>query len=86
VWRNVRADGSAFWAVLSHREALTVLGDPQTFRSEHGMRLDADDRLPYDIPADYNWLTLGQITDLLRHGHYVNVQARTLVTCLKAMS
>jgi oxidase EvaA len=48
--------------------------------------VEADDRLPYDIPADYNWLTVGQLTDLLRHGHYVNVQARTLVTCLKSLS
>ena len=48
--------------------------------------VEADDRLPYDIPDDYNWLTIGQLTDLLRHGHYVNVQARTLVACLKAIS
>lgn len=48
--------------------------------------IEADDRLPYDIPADYNWITVGQLTDLLRYGHYVNVQARTLVACLNAIS
>jgi len=48
--------------------------------------VEADDKLPYDIPDDYTWITLGQLTDLLRHGHYVNVQARTLVACLNAIS
>jgi oxidase EvaA len=48
--------------------------------------VEADHKLPYDIPDDYTWITLGQLTDLLRHGHYVNVQARTLVACLNAIS
>jgi oxidase EvaA len=48
--------------------------------------VEADDGLPYDLPSDYTWITLGQLTDLLRHGHYVNVQARTLVACLNAIS
>ncbi len=62
VWRNVRPDGSAFWAVLSHREALAVLGDPQTFRSEQGMRLDAD---PAAVRAAAGKMLI--ITDAPRH-------------------
>ncbi|GAA4006054.1 NDP-hexose 2,3-dehydratase family protein [Streptomyces marokkonensis] len=34
------------------------------------------------LPAGYCWLTPGQLASLTRHGHYVNVQARTLLSCL----
>jgi oxidase EvaA len=34
---------------------------------------------------DYRWVTLGQVAGLLRHSHYVNVQARTLVACLHSL-
>ncbi|MEU5283457.1 NDP-hexose 2,3-dehydratase family protein [Streptomyces sp. CA-278952] len=41
-----------------------------------------------DIPdgGDYRWMTLHQFTDLLRHSHYVNIQARTLIACLHSLS
>lgn len=35
---------------------------------------------------DFRWLTLHQLVDLLRHSHYVNVQARSLVACLHSLS
>jgi oxidase EvaA len=40
------------------------------------------------LPArpGYVWLTLAQLADLLKHSQYVNVQARTLVACLHALS
>lgn len=34
---------------------------------------------------NYLWLTLHQLDDLLRHSHYVNVQARSLVACLRSL-
>ncbi|MFG3496470.1 NDP-hexose 2,3-dehydratase family protein [Streptomyces sp. NPDC047928] len=38
-------------------------------------------------PGDaYRWVTLHQLAELLRHSHYVNVQARTLVACLHSLS
>ncbi|HEX4702028.1 MAG TPA: NDP-hexose 2,3-dehydratase family protein [Pseudonocardiaceae bacterium] len=43
-----------------------------------------DDFIAGDRP-DYRWLTLHQVTGLLRHSHYVNVQARTLVACLRGL-
>lgn len=33
----------------------------------------------------YLWLTLPQLDDLLRHSHYINVQARTLVLCVRSL-
>ncbi|MCM2414150.1 NDP-hexose 2,3-dehydratase family protein [Streptomyces sp. RKAG290] len=40
---------------------------------------------PVEPPAGYQWVTVGQLTALIKHGHYVNVQARTLLACLNAM-
>ncbi|MEU6024246.1 NDP-hexose 2,3-dehydratase family protein [Micromonospora sp. NPDC048871] len=41
--------------------------------------------LDADAP-DFRWLTLHQLVDLLRHSHYLNVQARSLVACLHSLS
>ncbi len=35
---------------------------------------------------DYRWLTLHQMVGLLRHSHYLNVQARTLIACLHSLT
>nr|WP_107058664.1 NDP-hexose 2,3-dehydratase family protein [Streptomyces rimosus] len=37
-----------------------------------------------DPPDGFRWATPAQLTSLVRHGHYVNVQARTLLACLNA--
>ncbi|WP_027659896.1 NDP-hexose 2,3-dehydratase family protein [Salinispora fenicalii] len=39
-----------------------------------------------DLPPGYRWVTAGQLTTLVRHGHYLNVQARSLLACFRAMS
>ncbi|MEN8655948.1 NDP-hexose 2,3-dehydratase family protein [Streptomyces sp. 21So2-11] len=79
---------------------LVMAADPTRIRyeavhSEEGGRfLNAESRYllveadeeqaPLDPPAGYCWVTPGQLTSLVRHGHYVNVQARTLLACLNA--
>ncbi|WP_026197214.1 NDP-hexose 2,3-dehydratase family protein [Sciscionella marina] len=41
---------------------------------------------PLDVlPEDYAWLTLGQLSVLLRHSQYLTVQARTLIACLSSV-
>ncbi|MGV4929393.1 NDP-hexose 2,3-dehydratase family protein [Streptomyces sp. BHT-5-2] len=48
--------------------------------------IEADEsQAPLDPPPGYQWVTPGQLTSLVRHGHYLNVQARTLLACLNAM-
>ncbi|MFD5035408.1 NDP-hexose 2,3-dehydratase family protein [Streptomyces sp. NPDC058405] len=39
---------------------------------------------PLDPPPGYAWVTPAQLTTLVRHGHYLNVQARTMLACLNA--
>ncbi|GAA2062663.1 MULTISPECIES: NDP-hexose 2,3-dehydratase family protein [Streptomyces] len=40
---------------------------------------------PLNPPPGYAWVTPDQLRRLVRHGHYLNVQARTLLACLNAM-
>ncbi|WET76799.1 NDP-hexose 2,3-dehydratase family protein [Amycolatopsis sp. QT-25] len=72
--------------------------DPSAFRfdtvmSEEGGRfhhtrtryvvLEVDDVL--ERPG-FHWMTVDQLTSLLRHSHYVDVQARSLLPCLQALA
>ncbi|TDC86372.1 NDP-hexose 2,3-dehydratase [Actinomadura sp. 7K507] len=43
---------------------------------------DADPRLE---DSDFRWVTLHQLARLLRHSHYLNVEARSLVACLHSL-
>ncbi|WP_372347700.1 NDP-hexose 2,3-dehydratase family protein [Streptomyces sp. KL116D] len=36
-----------------------------------------------DPPPGYAWVT-AQLTSLVQHSHYLNVQARTMLACLNA--
>jgi oxidase EvaA len=47
--------------------------------------IEVEDDFPLRCPQDYRWVTLGQLSELLRHGHYLNVQARSLVACLHSL-
>lgn len=47
------------------------------------LEVDRDEDLAH---PDFRWLALHQMVELLRHSHYVNVQARSLVACLHSLS
>lgn len=49
------------------------------------VRADETDA-PRTPPPGYAWVTPGQLTSLVRHGHYLNVQARTMLACLNAIA
>lgn len=49
------------------------------------MVIEVEDDFPLACPPEYRWVTLGQFGELLRHGHYLSVQARTLVACLHSL-
>ncbi|MGW6582571.1 NDP-hexose 2,3-dehydratase family protein [Streptomyces globisporus] len=47
--------------------------------------VEADEaQAPLDPPPGFQWVTPDQLGALVQHGHYVNVQARTLLACLTA--
>lgn len=39
---------------------------------------------PDEEPPGFRWITVPQLTWLLQHRHYLNVQARSLIACLRA--
>lgn len=43
----------------------------------------ADDTFPEEVPPAFQWMTLGQINELLRYSNYVNIQARSLIAAIK---
>jgi len=59
---NSRPDGTGFWAITRYRDAVRVLKDATTFRSEAGMRLDRD---PAATAAAAGRLMI--VTDAPRH-------------------
>ncbi|MGK5628340.1 NDP-hexose 2,3-dehydratase family protein [Streptomyces sp. URMC 123] len=46
--------------------------------------VEAGQELPVDCPPGFRWATLGQLTELLAHGNYLNVELRTLIACAHA--
>ncbi|MGW1774691.1 NDP-hexose 2,3-dehydratase family protein [Streptomyces sp. NPDC002104] len=65
-----------------------------TVQSEEGGRfhhagnryvlVEVGDDFPLDVPDDFLWVTPGQLAGLLRHSNYLNIEARTLLTSLRA--
>ncbi|MGC4864903.1 NDP-hexose 2,3-dehydratase family protein [Micromonospora sp. DT53] len=49
------------------------------------MIVETDPDAAFDHP-DFRWMTLHQMVGLLRHSHYLNVQARSLVACLHSVT
>jgi dTDP-4-dehydro-6-deoxy-alpha-D-glucopyranose 2,3-dehydratase len=49
------------------------------------MVIEVEDDFPLHCPEDYHWVTLSQLSELLRHGHYLNVQARSLLACMHSL-
>ncbi|WP_190200590.1 alpha/beta fold hydrolase [Streptomyces djakartensis] len=46
--------------------------------------IEAGAEIPADCPPGFRWATFGQLTELLAHGNYLNVELRTLITCAHA--
>jgi len=40
---------------------------------------------PERTPEDFRWMTVSQLMELLHHGHYVNVEARSLLACVHSL-
>ncbi|WP_188193812.1 NDP-hexose 2,3-dehydratase family protein [Nonomuraea sp. SYSU D8015] len=47
--------------------------------------VEVGDDFPAEVPENYCWVTVRQLMELLRHGHYLNIQARSLLACIHAL-
>jgi dTDP-4-dehydro-6-deoxy-alpha-D-glucopyranose 2,3-dehydratase len=48
--------------------------------------VEVGDDVPLDVPPHFRWMTVRQLLDLLRHGHYLDIEARSLLACLHGLS
>ncbi|WP_232290221.1 NDP-hexose 2,3-dehydratase family protein [Micromonospora sp. ATCC 39149] len=56
------------------------------YRSENRYLLvDAGDDFPTEVPDEFCWVTVRQLEALLRHGYYLNIEARSLLACLRSL-
>lgn len=76
----------AFERAPADRVLVDVVQSEEGGRFHHAesryMIVDIGDELGTDVPPDYCWMTLGQLTAFVRHGNHVNVAARCLLSCL----
>ncbi|SDW13695.1 oxidase EvaA [Saccharopolyspora shandongensis] len=42
--------------------------------------VEVDDDFPLEVPENYTWTTLRQLTEFVRYGNHLNVEARSLLT------
>lgn len=47
--------------------------------------IEVDEDFPLDVPPNFCWMTMRQLIDLLRHGHYLNIEARSLLACIHSL-
>jgi dTDP-4-dehydro-6-deoxy-alpha-D-glucopyranose 2,3-dehydratase len=47
--------------------------------------IEAGEDFPIDVPGNFCWMTMRQVMDLLRHGHYLNIEARSLLACIHSL-
>jgi dTDP-4-dehydro-6-deoxy-alpha-D-glucopyranose 2,3-dehydratase len=47
--------------------------------------VEVGEEFPVEVPPNYCWLTVRQLMDLLRHGHYLNIEARSLLACVHSL-
>lgn len=47
--------------------------------------IDAGQALSTQAPEGYCWVTVGQLTELVRHSGYLTIEARTLLACLHGL-
>jgi oxidase EvaA len=47
--------------------------------------IEVGEDVPAEPPPNFRWMTVRQLMDLLRHGHYLNIEARSLLACLHSL-
>lgn len=66
----------------------TVLSEEggRFFHSQTRYRIvEVGEEFPIDVPENYEWVTMRQLMDLLRHSHYLNIEARSLLACVHSL-
>ncbi|GAA0987916.1 NDP-hexose 2,3-dehydratase family protein [Nocardiopsis tropica] len=74
----------------AHRVRYDALLSEEGGRFHHAQTryriVEADPALPVEAPPDFLWVTASQLMRLVRHSHYLNIEARTLLVCLHSLT
>jgi oxidase EvaA len=44
------------------------------------LMVEVEDDFPLDVPDDFTWITLRQMTEFVKYGNHLNIEARSLLT------
>jgi oxidase EvaA len=47
------------------------------------MIIEADDQFPIEVPENFIWMTLNQMLSFIQYNNYLNVEARSLISCVR---
>jgi oxidase EvaA len=47
--------------------------------------VEVGEEFPVEVPHNYCWVTIRQLMELVRHGHYLNVEARSLLASVHGL-
>ncbi|MFG2533164.1 NDP-hexose 2,3-dehydratase family protein [Streptomyces sp. NPDC048516] len=47
--------------------------------------IEADADFPEEVPDGYCWVTIHQLMRLVKHSHYLNIEARSLLACVHSL-
>ncbi|MBB4934076.1 oxidase EvaA [Lipingzhangella halophila] len=80
------------WVLRAPKERVlfdTVLAE-EGGRFHHALNrymiVDTRSDIPRHVPDDHRWVSLLQLEALVRHGYYLNIEARTLLACLHSVA
>ncbi|MEU4013555.1 NDP-hexose 2,3-dehydratase family protein [Streptomyces pseudogriseolus] len=73
-----RRDGAVYDVRLSEE------GGRFLHAESHYVVVETDDELPV-VSDEFRWVSLRQVDELLRYGHHLNVQARTLIAAWRSL-
>jgi oxidase EvaA len=45
--------------------------------------VEVDDDFPLEVPPDFAWLTMSQLGELARNSYQLDIEARSLLLCLR---
>ena len=47
--------------------------------------VEVGDEFPVEVPADFRWMTFGQLLDLQRHSYHLTIECRSSIFCLNSI-
>ncbi|MGI5288127.1 NDP-hexose 2,3-dehydratase family protein [Nonomuraea polychroma] len=47
--------------------------------------IEVGDDFPVEVPESFCWVTVRQLMSLLKHGHYLSIEARSLLACVHSL-